>query len=84
MIGLSVALPMAHIAFLRSVWGRHRAAFALGALSFAGLVFTMVLAWGNELAMRVLNDVLGFERSCRCTGCLTRSSSRRASSSRCG
>jgi hypothetical protein len=58
-IGLSVALPIAKVAFLRSVWGRHRAAFALGALSFAGLVFTMVLAWGNELAMRVLDDVLG-------------------------
>ena len=24
-----------------------------------GLVFTMVLAWGNALAIRVLDDVLG-------------------------
>jgi hypothetical protein len=58
-VGLSVALPLAQLTFLRSVWGRDRAAFALGALSFAGLVFTMVLAWGNELALRLLDDVLG-------------------------
>lgn len=58
-VGLSVALPLSQLVFLRSVWGRHRAAFALGAVSFAGLVLTMVLAWGNELAMRVLDDVLG-------------------------
>jgi hypothetical protein len=57
-IGLSVALPLSQLAFLRSVWGQ-RARFALGAISFAGLVFTMVLAWGNELAVRVLDDVLG-------------------------
>lgn len=58
-VGISVALPLSQLAFLRSVWGRDRAAFALGALSLAGLVFTMVLAWGNELAIRVLDDVLG-------------------------
>ena len=58
-VGLSLALPLAQLTFLRGVWGRHRAAFALGTVSFACLVFTMVLAWGNELAMRVLDDVLG-------------------------
>jgi hypothetical protein len=58
-LGLSVALPLSQVAFLRGVWGRSRAAFALGAVSSLGLLFTMVLAWGNEVAVRVMDDVLG-------------------------
>jgi hypothetical protein len=57
--GLSIALPLAQLLFLRGVRTRHRVAFVLGCLSFAGLVFTMVLAWGNELAMPVLGQVAG-------------------------
>ena len=49
-IGLSIALPISQLAFLRSVWSRNRLAFILGCVSFAGLVFTMVLAWRNEVS----------------------------------
>lgn len=58
-VGLSVALPFSLLAFLRSVWGRERAAFALGAVSLAGLAFSMVLAWANEVGVQVMNAVLG-------------------------
>ena len=47
-VGLSIALPLAQLTFLRSV--RTRLAFALGCISLACLVFTMALAWGNELS----------------------------------
>jgi hypothetical protein len=50
-VGLSIALPIAQLAFLRDAWVRDRLAFALGCISAACLVFTMVLAWRNELAM---------------------------------
>lgn len=49
--GLSLALAVSHLAFLRGAWPWSRAAFALGSVSFAGLVFTMMLAWQNELSM---------------------------------
>ncbi len=58
-IGLSVALPISQLAFLRSVWSRNRPAFLLGCVSLAGLVFTMVLAWRNELSMPGFQAVAG-------------------------
>lgn len=58
-IGLSIALPLSQLAFLRSVWSRNLPALILGCISFAGLVFTMLLAWQNELAMPVLQPVAG-------------------------
>jgi hypothetical protein len=58
-IGLSVALPISQLVFLRSVWSRNRPAFILGCVSLAGLVFTMVLAWRNELSMPVFPMVAG-------------------------
>jgi hypothetical protein len=58
-IGLSIALPISQLAFLRSVWARNRPAFILGCVSFAGLVFTMVLAWRNELSMPLFQSVAG-------------------------
>lgn len=58
-VGLTLALPLAQLTFLRSVRTRHRAAFALGCVSFAGLVGTMVLAWCNELAVPVLGQLAG-------------------------
>lgn len=56
-VGLSVAIPAAQLVFLRSVWSRDRRAFALGGVSLAGLVLTMVLAWRNELSMPVFSVV---------------------------
>jgi hypothetical protein len=58
-VGLSLALPVAHLAFLRSVWSKNRSAFALGSVSLAALVFTMVLAWQNELAIPGFVTVAG-------------------------
>jgi hypothetical protein len=58
-IGLSIALPLAQLTFLRGVRTRHRAAFVLGWVSFAGLVTTMLLAWCNELAVPVLGELAG-------------------------
>jgi hypothetical protein len=58
-VGLSIALPLAYLTFLRDVRSRHRLAFVLGCLSFVGLVFTMVLAWGNEIGLPVLGEVAG-------------------------
>lgn len=58
-IGLSIALPISQLAFLRSVWSRNRPAFILGCVSFAGLVFTMVLAWRNEFSIPVFQAVAG-------------------------
>ncbi|MBN4049451.1 YndJ family transporter [bacterium AH-315-N03] len=55
---LSVAIPASQLAFLRSVWSRNKAAFALGCISFSGLVFTMLLAWRNELSMAAFPAVL--------------------------
>ncbi len=52
-VGLSIALPVSQLAFLRSVWARNPPAFALGCVSFAVLLLTMVLAWRNELSMPV-------------------------------
>lgn len=52
-IGLSIAIPIAQLVFLRSVRTSHRAAFALGCTSLAGLLLTMALAWANELSMIV-------------------------------
>ena len=58
-LGLSIALPISQLAFLRSVWSRNRAAVVLGCVSFAGLIVTMVLAWRNEIAMPVSPVVAG-------------------------
>jgi YndJ-like protein len=58
-VGLSVALPIAQLVFLRGARRRSRPAFALGCVSLGGLVLTMVLAWRNELSLPVLPDVLG-------------------------
>ena len=57
MVGLSIAIPAAQLVFLRSVWARSRASFALGLVSFAGLAITMALAWRNELSMGELVSV---------------------------
>lgn len=57
--GLTLALPSAQIAFLTETWRRHRAAFALGALSLAGLAGTMVLAWQHELGAPALGPIAG-------------------------
>jgi hypothetical protein len=58
-VGLSLALPLAQLTFLRGARTRHRVAFWLGCVSFAGLAFTMVLAWGNELGTPALGQVAG-------------------------
>ncbi len=52
-IGLSIAIPISQLVFLREVRRRHRAAFTLGCASIAGLLLTMLLAWANELSMIV-------------------------------
>jgi len=57
-VGLSLAIPASQLAFLRAAWPRDKAAFALGAVSFAGLLLTMLLAWRNELSMPPLPPVL--------------------------
>ncbi|CAN5894095.1 hypothetical protein BH11MYX2_BH11MYX2_41300 [soil metagenome] len=60
-IGISIAVPGAQLAFLYAAWQRNRRAFALGCISFAGLVFTMVLAWRNErfMPMPVVEGIRG-------------------------
>jgi len=58
-LGLSIALPISQLAFLRGVWSRNRPAFLLGCVNFAGLVFTMILAWRNELSTPVFEVVAG-------------------------
>lgn len=57
-LGLSVAIPVAQLAFLRATWRVHPTAF-VGAVSFIGLVFTLFLAWQNELGLLTLRGVLG-------------------------
>lgn len=56
-VGLSIAIPATQLLFLRSVWARSRASFALGLVSLVGLGFTMTLAWRNELGMGELVSV---------------------------
>lgn len=58
-VGLSVALPVSQLVFLASVRRRNRPAFICALVSLTGLVFTMVLAWRNELSMPVLPAALG-------------------------
>lgn len=58
-VGLSIAIPVAQLTFLRSVSSRDRAAFALGAISVAGLALTMTLAWCNELGVLALPEIGG-------------------------
>lgn len=58
-IGLSLVLPWSQIAFLRSVWGRNWRSVALGVVSLAGLGVTMALAWGNEIAVHLLDGLWG-------------------------
>lgn len=48
-VGLSAAICIAQLAFVRSVWSTHKGAFVLACTSFMGLVFTFVLAWQYEL-----------------------------------
>ncbi len=57
-IGLSLAIPAAQLVFLRRAWSRHRGAFALGGVSLLGLVFTLTLAWRNELGMAAFPALL--------------------------
>lgn len=59
MIGLSVAIPVSQLAFLSTVWTRHRLAFALGGVSLLGLLFTMLLAWQHELNLPTFPPALG-------------------------
>ncbi len=56
--GLTVAIPLAQLALLAEV-RRNRAAFVCGLVSFLGLLFTLVLAWQNELAAPTLGNVAG-------------------------
>lgn len=58
-VGFSIAIPTCQLAFLRSVRSHDRRAFLLGCVSFAGLLFTMVLAWQHELAAPMLPWVAG-------------------------
>lgn len=58
-LGLSIALAMSQVTFLGGVWSRNRLAFLVGCVGFAGLVFTMVLAWRNELATPIFEMVAG-------------------------
>ena len=58
-LGLSVALPVAQLAFVHRVWTTNKAAFALGCISLLGLVLTFVLAWQHELGLLSLPAVLG-------------------------
>lgn len=52
-VGLTLAVPVSQLAFLRAVWPRSRAAFVFGAVSFVGLGFTMFLAWRHQLGLPV-------------------------------
>lgn len=58
-IGLSIALALSQLAFLRSVWKRNPRAFAAGCVSAVGLVVTMFLAWRNELLLPALSAIAG-------------------------
>lgn len=58
-VGLSVAIPLAQLAFLYRAWTTHRAAFALGCASVLGLAVTLALAWQHELGALSLPGVLG-------------------------
>lgn len=58
-LGLSVAVPTAQLVFLHRAWTTHKAAFALGSVSLAGLAFTLVLAWQSELGALALPGALG-------------------------
>ena len=58
-VGLSLALAAAQLTFVRNVWSKSRSAFVLGCISLAGLVFTMVLAWQNELSIPVSLGIAG-------------------------
>lgn len=57
--GISIAIPIAQLAFLRGAWARNRAAFAAGCVSFVGFIFTIVLAWRNELGLPVGSAITG-------------------------
>lgn len=58
-VGLSIAIPISQLVFLRSVWSCNRPAFVLGCISVATLAFTMLLAWRNERWMPDLLAVAG-------------------------
>lgn len=58
-IGLSLAIPISQLVFLRGVWSRNRSAFVLGCVSLAGLAVTMLLAWRNELWLPDLLAIAG-------------------------
>lgn len=57
-VGLTLAIPASQLAFLRAAWPRSKTAFALTCVSLAGLVFTMFLAWRNELGAPAFGVVL--------------------------
>lgn len=58
-VGLSAAIPISQLAFLKETRSRHRRAFALALVSLVGLAFTMLLAWRNELLLPPLVSALG-------------------------
>ncbi len=58
-LGLSLAIPIAQLAFLHRAWTTHKTAFALGSASLAGLAFTLVLAWQAELGALNVAGALG-------------------------
>lgn len=58
-VGLSMAIPIAQLLFLKSVWRTNTAAFALSSASLLGLVLTLILAWQNELGTVSFPRVLG-------------------------
>lgn len=49
--GITVLMGTSMVLFLVSVWRTSRSAFALGLVSLGGLVFTMTLAWQNEVGL---------------------------------
>lgn len=58
-LGLSVVIPIAQLAFLHRAWTTHKAAFALGCASVLGLAVTLALAWQHELGALSLPGFLG-------------------------
>ncbi len=58
-LGITVAIPMSQLFFLRHVWPRNKPAFTFGCLSLVGLAFTMALAWRNELGIEAFAPMLG-------------------------
>lgn len=58
-VGLSLAIPLAELALIKEAWSRHKVAAALGLVSLATLLFTMVLAWRSEVGALAFPAVAG-------------------------